>query len=496
MVSPADIFNARILIVDDQLPNVQLLERAMRGAGFTSITSTMDPYEVCELYRKNEYDLILLDLEMPGLDGFQVMKGLKDIVSGGELSILVVTAQPAHKLRALQAGAKDFVSKPMDLVEVLTRAKNMIEVHLLHTETIRHARMLEQTLQEVEENRLRMEGLISSAMDAIISVDVEQRIILFNAAAQKMFQYAPSAILGEPLDILIPERHRHNHVQHIDRFSHTGVTSLSMGSLSPVSGRRADGEEFPIEASISQVVVQGQKIFTVFLRDITDRIHCEKVIRALEMTAAEERERDRLAHLLHDDLQQILVGALYRLHSLPTRISSHGLEDPLKETADLIEQAIETSRQLSHELSPPTLRQHGLVAALYWQAERMQEMHGLKVKIDAVSSAEPPDPVLNALIFRFAQELLFNVVKHAGIREAHLSLALMDNIVELRVQDQGRGFNTKTLKNGSKAAGFGLLSIYERASLLGGKLDIKSTPGEGSVFTLTMPLDAAAARLS
>jgi len=132
MVNSADIRKAGILVVDDQEVNVLLLERMLRGAGYVSITSTMDPNEVCELHRKNRYGLILLDLLMPGMDGFKVMEGLKEIEEDSYLPVLVVTAQPDQKLRALRAGAKDFVSKPFDLAEVLARVHNMLEVRLLH----------------------------------------------------------------------------------------------------------------------------------------------------------------------------------------------------------------------------------------------------------------------------------------------------------------------------------------------------------------------------
>jgi len=132
MLSASDILKAGILIVDDQAANVSLLEKMLRGAGYVSIESTTDPDKVCELYRQNRYDLILLDLQMPGMDGFQVMEGLKEIENGGCLPVLVITAQPDHKLRALKSGAKDFVSKPFDLAEVLIRVHNLLEVRLLH----------------------------------------------------------------------------------------------------------------------------------------------------------------------------------------------------------------------------------------------------------------------------------------------------------------------------------------------------------------------------
>ena len=131
MIGAAEILNARILIVDDLAANVALLEQILRGAGYRAVSSTMNPREVCTLHRQHHYDLILLDLQMPGLDGFEVMEGLQEIEPGGYLPVLVITAQPDHKLRALKAGAKDFLSTPFDLPEVLVRVHNLIEVRLL-----------------------------------------------------------------------------------------------------------------------------------------------------------------------------------------------------------------------------------------------------------------------------------------------------------------------------------------------------------------------------
>jgi len=151
VVDSADIFNAKVLVVDDQEANILLLERMLSGAGYLSVASTLDPRAVCELHRKNRYDLILLDLQMPAMDGFEVMEGLKEIEKGGYLPVLVITAQPDHKLRALRAGAKDFVSKPFDLAEVVTRVHNMLEVRL-------YAKALEQTVQELEASRELIRG--------------------------------------------------------------------------------------------------------------------------------------------------------------------------------------------------------------------------------------------------------------------------------------------------------------------------------------------------
>jgi len=167
--APIDILDARILVVDDQEANVLLLTQMLAEAGYTSVTSTMNPNEVCALHRKNHYDLILLDLQMPGMDGFQVMEGLKTNAADSYLPVLVITAQPGHKLRALQAGAKDFISKPFDLVEVKTRIYNMLEVRLLYKKLEGYNKILEDTVlertAELRESEARYRSLTELAAD-------------------------------------------------------------------------------------------------------------------------------------------------------------------------------------------------------------------------------------------------------------------------------------------------------------------------------------------
>jgi PAS domain S-box-containing protein len=168
-VDALDILGASILIVDDQESNVSLLEQLLSETGYTRVTSTMNPQEVCALHRKNRYDLILLDLQMPGMDGFQVMEGLKTNDADGYLPVIVLTAQPGHKLRALQAGAKDFISKPFDLVEVKTRIHNMLEVRLLYKRLENYNKVLEQAVQErtaeLRESEARYRSLTELASD-------------------------------------------------------------------------------------------------------------------------------------------------------------------------------------------------------------------------------------------------------------------------------------------------------------------------------------------
>ncbi|MGD9841637.1 MAG: response regulator [Steroidobacteraceae bacterium] len=169
MIDTYNILNASILIVDDQDANVALLQQLLSDANYTAVTATNNPQDVCALHRRHRYDLILLDLQMPTMDGFQVMEMLKANDADGYLPVIVLTAQPAHKLRALQAGAKDFISKPFDLVEVKTRIHNMLEVRLLYKQLEKHNELLEQVVKErtaeLRESEARYRSLTELASD-------------------------------------------------------------------------------------------------------------------------------------------------------------------------------------------------------------------------------------------------------------------------------------------------------------------------------------------
>jgi len=200
--STADILNASILIVDDQESNVSLLEQLLRKAGYACVASTMNPHEVCALHRNNRYDLILLDLQMPGMDGFQVMEGLKTNDADGYLPVLVITAQPGHKLRALQAGAKDFISKPFDLLEVKTRIHNMLEVRLLYKKLENYNKVLEQTVQErtaeLRESEARYRSLTELASDWYWEQDENGNFTKVSGPVLEMLGIRVDALAGEP----------------------------------------------------------------------------------------------------------------------------------------------------------------------------------------------------------------------------------------------------------------------------------------------------------
>lgn len=201
MLEAAEILSATILIVDDQEANVMLLEQMLRNEGYSNITTTQHPREVHALHEKHRFDLILLDLQMPEMDGFEVIEELKKIEHASYLPVLVITAQPAHKLRALKAGAKDFVSKPFDFVEVQTRIHNMLEVRLLYRRLDEHNRLLEQVVLErtaaLRQSEARFQRFTELSSDWYWEQDAAGRLTQFSGPVEEMLGIGDSATIDE-----------------------------------------------------------------------------------------------------------------------------------------------------------------------------------------------------------------------------------------------------------------------------------------------------------
>ena len=205
---------------------------------------------------------------------------------------------------------------------------------------------------------------------------------------------------------------------------------------------------------------------------------------AVELIEAEERERRRIARLLHDDLQQLLAGARLLLQSVGEELPAL---PELGEVQRLLEESIGKARRLSHELSPVVLYHSGLAAALGWLSRQMHKQFGLQVQLEA-DAAEPFERTpLKVFLFRAVQELLFNTVKHAGVKSARVILSESDGHLTVTVSDEGRGFDPAVLDSETLSAGFGLLSLRERARYIGGSLEIESAAGRGSRFRLKVP---------
>jgi glucose-6-phosphate-specific signal transduction histidine kinase len=211
---------------------------------------------------------------------------------------------------------------------------------------------------------------------------------------------------------------------------------------------------------------------------------------AAELSQAEERERKRLARVLHDHLQQLLAAAKFATASLKGRVADAGLKAEAQRVLDILDQSIDSSRSLTMDLSPPILHEAGLEAGLLWLVRWMREKHDLHVE---VTTSEPPDPLpedLRLMISHAVRELLFNIVKHAGTQRARVSITHdQERTLRIVVADQGKGFENDPADE-TALGSFGLFGIRERLAFLGGRMEVETAPGQGARVTLTVPIPA------
>jgi len=234
---------------------------------------------------------------------------------------------------------------------------------------------------------------------------------------------------------------------------------------------------------------EKQRRLAVQATDLAAKNHQVREL-ASALTLAEQRERRRISQILHDNVQQMLYGVQMRAHLIgldsPPEMQA-AIQTHLEELNDLVKQAIHTTRTLTVELSPPALRDEGLDAVFHWLVSQMRETHDLKVELIYTEPYQAPNEDLRILLFQLVRELLFNIVKHAGILEARIQIGKKDNHIVIIVEDKGRGFDAEAVAKLNQAGGFGLYSIRERLALFGGLLEIHSNPGAGTTVTIIVP---------
>jgi PAS domain S-box-containing protein len=345
----------------------------------------------------------------------------------------------------------------------------------------------------------RLRGILDSAMDAIITVDERQRIVLFNAAAEAVFGCPREEALGSQLSWFIPARFRAEHGEHIQRFAAGGAASRRMGAARVVMGLRRNGEEFPIEASISQTVEGDQRFFAVILRDVTARVRAEEALReskeeiqslARAANEAREQEKRRIARELHDELGQSLTALKMDVGSLRESLPDAGeaVARKLDSMQQLLDSTVAAARRISSDLRPMMLDDLGLTAAADWLAQNFAKRTGIRCELVVAeeSNLDLPDPYATA-VFRVLQESLTNVAKHAEATQVEATLERVGDEAILSVRDNGKGLAPGSMK---KVGSFGLIGLRERAHLLGGSLRIDSVPGKGTLIEFRIPIVA------
>jgi PAS domain S-box-containing protein len=398
-------------------------------------------------------------------------------------------------LLALVAGLFGFYRYEMYAVAVALGSLVMLLAIVLFYYQSGERRASDTALQNAQ---AQVSDIVDSAMDAIVSVDESQRIVLYNPAAERVFGWPRAAVMGRPLDTLIPARFRAGHHGHIERFGRTGVTSRRMGEPRVLYGLRARGEEFPIEASISQHVEGGRKLFTVILRDVTERVRAEEDLRRSreelrELSAAahsiREQEQRRMAREIHDELGQSLTALKMDVAWMLGNLSagSPSLTEKLDTMLAQLDETVAATRRISADLRPLMLDDLGLIPAAEWLAQTFSERTGIPCKLHI----RPPDIELAephaSTLYRILQESLTNVARHAKASEVDVVIEQTDGALTLSVKDDGRGFSQAEARAQKT---YGLLGVRERTLLLGGDASVTSEPGRGTTVDVRIPVKA------
>jgi PAS domain S-box-containing protein len=375
-------------------------------------------------------------------------------------------------------------------------------VHAAYEESLAEANAeLETRIRErtrsLEESQARLNGIVTGAPDAIISIDDTETVVVANPAAAAMFGYPAAQLIGSRLSRLIPSRYQAGHHDHVRRFGESAMVTRRMSAIRVVHGLRADGTEFPVDASISQVKIGDTKLYTVILRDITDEIRAKNELeqsrRELrELTAAleyvQEEERKRIAQELHDDLgQQLTVlkmdASLIRSKLAPEQRDVLRIAERLE---GVLTRTVQSVRRISADLRPAMLDDLGLVPALEEMIQHISQHSGLECSLAASEDLRVADALATPL-FRVAQESLNNAVKHAQARRITVSLLEQDSRLVLKVEDDGKGI---TPDDRRKRKSHGLIGMRERVYALGGEFRVTSAEGQGTTVEVRIPVRA------
>lgn len=350
-------------------------------------------------------------------------------------------------------------------------------------------------------NEARMMAIIRSSKEAIITIDESQRIVIFNPMAEQVFGCSAMDAIGSPIERFIPERFRKEHSKHVERFGETGVTDRRMGRQRVLFGVRANGQEFPIEASISQIRDSNGKLYTVMLRDVTERVKVDDELKrsreelrelSANLQNVREEEKTRIARELHDDLGQQLTALKMDLSSVEQALEGGPAAPPvvlsqLRGMRRLIDTTVGSVRRIAADLRPVMLDDLGLLPAIEWLVNDFTTRYGIEVE----RRIEPGDVFFSrngaTTLFRIMQEALTNVARHAEATRVAITLAVEGEQCVVRIADNGRGAAEPSDTEGHGEKSFGLLGIRERAHILGGSVSIETAARRGFAITVVLP---------
>lgn len=425
---------------------------------------------------------VRIETDAPGIRTYRKVSGFPMILSVG--------ISDREALNVWQDTSRLILSGAATNILLMIAATVLLLRRIVHEEALAAV---------VRESSNQLRAMVDSAMDAIVTIDSERRVVVFNPAAQAMFGYTELEIAGKPIDILIPTRFRANHEGNIAAFRNSGVNARMKDARIDIIGLRSDGQEFPLESTIARVTIDGKEMYTAILRDIGDRRRAETELReshrqlrelASSLQAVREEERTSIARELHDELGQQLLRLRMDLSWLSGRIKD--LPPAVREKVDDMKQfvagTVDTLRRVSTRLRPPLLDELGLAEAARWQLDDFSNRTGIEVVSCIEIDNEAVDERTSINVFRILQESLTNVARHSGADKVEVSLIRSASSLTLEIRDNGRGKDFGPRQE----LGHGLVGIRERTLLLGGSMEIHTSAGQGFSIRIGIPLLAKA----
>jgi PAS domain S-box-containing protein len=373
-----------------------------------------------------------------------------------------------------------------------------INIHAPYASIIQNTQELQRTTDELLIHKERLTGVIETAIDGIITIDDTHHIILANPAAAATFGYQVEELIGQSIEVVIPSRHRHVHSKHVNEFGEKGRTKRKMGANFEdyyISGLHAEGHEFPLEASISSLLENGKRFYTVIFRDISERklakekmaqYHNELSQLSAALQSIREEERKHIARELHDDLGQLLAALRMDLSLLQR---DHAMTDKSRLTLGSMDQLLLTSittlRRIATDLRPRALDEGGLYFALQTLQKEFSHRHGVHCDMEADEEQLILDDERSTAIFRIIQESLTNVARHAKAATVNIKFARDEKEISLTISDNGRGIEEGAL---NKSRSFGLVGMRERVKAMNGEFKVSSEIDRGTTLQIKIPL--------
>jgi PAS domain S-box-containing protein len=495
----------KILAIDDNEVNIELLLQMVNihYPDFEFLRA-FNGKAGLELARKELPELILLDILMPGLNGYEVCEILKKDNSTSHIPVLMISAHggnPEERIKGLNAGADVFISKPFDLSEL--RAQINVALRIKGVEDILRKRneVLEYSIKNETLNYLRKEERILQislhARQFYWEVDADGIIVYISPVVEMILKIKPLDVIGKVSFSDFFHTSKKN-IQ-IQLSEETGITETEIELKVDKSKVWLAFSSFPIfekngkyygTRGICFDITQKKRAEIALLKNMKEIQQYQKKLRKLnlEITLIEERERRRIAENLHDSLGQTLSLAYIKLSAINNSKFQTETQKKIDEIYGLLSKAINESRNLTYDLSPPILYELGLIPTFKWKLEQIERTHKISTNLIEGETNLDVKNEIAIFIYRIVNELLQNILKHADASKIELETLKIRNKYVIIVHDNGIGFDKEKL-NRNNSYGFGLMSIKERLESFKGRLYLKSEPGNGTTARIEIPID-------